>query len=296
MKKLIFKLSYILVGLVLLASCEANDIPTIGDDDPILAQFSTTELVLATPEEGIMREVEVIVSSTSSQDRNLNVEIDPSSTATADQFSVSDLVIPADSYTGTFTISGNFDALPEGGSSSLILNLTGMEGEDIIIENGTLEVELFRRCSITLDQLVGTWEGTTAWGYETEVETWLNDDGQLMINGLTFGWFQDWWDEVIVTNQPVQVDVNLETFEITIPEQPYITSTYNGAPQPAYSLRGTGEIVNSCERIIEIRPVLVQDGVGIDGSAYGPMFVERIQLVSSDSDNDTDTTEGEGED
>lgn len=269
----------------MITSCEDNDIPQIGPGDPTLVQFAENSVVLATPEEGTSEEVEVIVTTRSSSERRVEVEIDPASTATADQFNVSDLVIPADSYTGTITITGNFDAIPESGSSNLILNITGMEGEEeFIIENGTLNVELFRRCSITLDQLVGTWSGTDSWGYPTEVETWLNDDGELMMNGILFGWFQDWWGEVIVTNDPVMVDVDLETFQITIPEQPYLTSTWNGDPQPPYNLEASGRIVNSCERIIEINPVLIQDGNAIDGSAYGPAFEEVIQLESGPDD------------
>ena len=284
-------MSFLLLGVVILSSCEDNDIATIGENEPTLAQFSNTSLTLATPEEGITREVDVILSSTSSQDRSINVEVDTASTATPDQYEISDVVIPAGSYRGTMTISGDFDAIPESGSSDLILNITDVEGEEAIIENGTLNVEFFRRCAITLDQLVGTWSGTTAWGYPTEVETWINEDGELMMNGLTFGWFQDYWDEVIITNTPVRVDVDLETFEITIPEQPYLTSTWGGDPQDPYSIRASGEIVNSCERIIEIRPVLVQDGAGIDGSSDGPAFVERIQLESDDSGDGS----GEGE-
>ncbi|MGM1057392.1 MAG: hypothetical protein ACQEWG_16020 [Bacteroidota bacterium] len=279
MKKLIYKTAVILFGALMITSCEDNDIPQIGPEDPTLLQFANNSVVLATPEEGASAEVEAFVTTTSSSERRVEVEIDPASTAAPNQYSVSDLVIPAGSYAGTMTITGNFDAIPESGSSNLILNIIEMEGVDeLIIENGSLNVEFFRRCSITLDQLVGTWSGTDSWGYPTEVETWLNDDGELMMNGLLFGWFQGWWGEIIVTNDPVKVEVDLETFQITIPEQSYLTSTYNGAPQTPYNLKASGRIVNSCERIIEINPVLIQGGSAIDGSAWGPAFQEQIQL------------------
>lgn len=281
MKKLLYK-SFMILSLVLvLVSCEENEIPIIDESYPTLAQFNKTTLVIPTPEEGSSREVEVIVSTVSSMERTVNLSIDPESTASSDQYTISDLVIPANSYTGTFTISGNFNSLPESGSSNLIIKIEDVNGEDTLIEKGTLNVEFFRQCDIIVEEYVGTWSGTTSWGYDTEVVTSLSEDGQLMITGLTFGWLQDAWGEVIIDNEPLKMDIDPETGEITIEEQYYVETTYNGAVQPKYNMRASGMVLNSCEKVIEINPVLVQPGLAgtLDGSAYGPAFQEVITLV-----------------
>lgn len=271
---------FLLIALTGAISCEENEIPQINDVNGItLAQFARTSAVLPTPEEGASTQVDVILTTISDTARNIEVSVDPESTAGEDQYEISNLVVPANSYRGTIRISSSYDALPETGSSKLILNLTGIENSETLIENGQLNVEMFRTCPIVPEEFVGSWTGTTAWDYNTEVVTFLNDDGELMMNGLSFGWFQDWWGEVIVANEPVKVEIDPETGMITIPEQYYLSSTWNGDPQPDYNLKATGMVLNPCTRTIEISPVLVQDGTAIDGSAYGPAFKEVITLV-----------------
>lgn len=252
MKQLIYKISFLVLGVVMLSSCEANDIPTIGEDAPTLVQFGTTSLVMGTPEEGTSREVEVIVTNTSETERTVDVTVDPKSTATEDQYEISNLVIPANSYTGTFTITSNYEALPESGSSELILNLNGVGGEETLVDNGTLEVEMFRKCPVVIENFVGTWTGVDNAGYETTAEIALNDNGELTINGLGFGWMTGYWGEVIITNDPVVMTVDPETETISIEEQFYMTTTWNGAPQPLYNLLGEGEVLNACENKIFI--------------------------------------------
>ncbi|MDT0674964.1 hypothetical protein [Autumnicola musiva] len=298
MKNIINKIGILIVSTMALVSCEENEIPTIGDDYPVLAQFSTSSVTLATPEEGASVEVDVVVTNTASTERSVNVEIDPESTASADQYNVGDLVIPAGSYTGTLTISGNFAAIPESGSSYLILNLTDVDGNETLVDNGTLNVELFRRCSITLEELVGTWSGTDIWGYPTEFTTYIEDGELMMTGGLVYGWLNDAWGEPIVDESLVRLEVDLESFEVTIPEQYYVSTIYEGDPQPDYNLKGSGEIVNSCEKIMEISPVLVQPGLAgtLDGSAYGDAFFVRVNMTGSageDAGDDDSSDEGD---
>jgi len=284
MKNLIIKFSILLFVMAGVVSCEQEMIVYDVENGQTLAQFSRASAALPTPEEGGTTTVDVLVSTVSSSERTIEVSVDTSSTASAASYEISDLVIPANSYVGTITITSIYDAVPETGSSFLVLNLDSIANGDTVVEKGTLTVELFRKCAIVLSDFVGTWTGSGAWGnttlgYQTQVVTFLNDDGELMINGLAFGWFTDWWGEVIVTNDPVKMDVNLETGAITIAEQSYITSTWNGDPQPSYSLKGTGMVVNACLKTMRINPVLVQGGSAIDGTAWGPSFVENISLV-----------------
>jgi len=283
MKNIIYKGVFLLSVLFLVTSCEQNEIPQIDANGPTLAQFSSTSAVLATPEEGASTQVEVVLTTKSSTDRVINFEVDPSSTATSDQYTVGQLIVPANSYIGTLDVSGNFNALPESGSRNLILNLTGVDGNsDIFLANSTLNIEFFRKCAIVLEDFVGTWSGTGSWsesdGYTTEVVTTIDENGDLYINGLAFQWFTGWWGEVIVTNDPVKLNVDEETGALTIDEQFYITSSYNGAVQDPYNLKATGMVLNSCNKTIQIYPVFVQGGNAIDGTAWGDRFVETITL------------------
>lgn len=282
--KQIIRTSIFIVGLMcLVSSCEENEIPVLDPNGQVLVEFDQSSITIPTPEEGASKQVKVYVTNTSTSERSIDVSVDPSSTATSDQYTISDLVIPANSYVGTITISGNYNAIPENGSSNLILNLNGVGGVQTQVSDGTLNVELFRTCPIEPSQFVGNWTGSGSWGntdfdYATEVTTTLDDDGNLLINGLVFQWFTGWWSEIIITNEPVKMEIDPETGEITIEEQFYITSTYNGDPQPAYNIKATGMVLNACSKTIEIYPTLVQGGAAIDGTAWGPRFVETIQL------------------
>jgi hypothetical protein len=285
MKKLSYKISTFLVGILFMVSCADNDIPIYDTvNGQTLAQFSLTSAVLGTPEEGASVDVDVTVTTKTDSERTITVAADPSSTATPDQYEISNLVIPAGSYTGTITITSNFNAIPESGTSVLVLNLTDVSGSnDIVFANSTLNVEFFRKCPIVLADFVGTWSGTGSWseifGYTSEIVTTLDSDGNLLMNGIAFQWFQGWWGEVIITNEPVKVDVNLETGEFVIEDQFYITSTYNGAPQPTYNLSATGTFLNPCEKTMEIFPTFNQEGFVFSGPEFGgPPFLETVAL------------------
>jgi hypothetical protein len=285
MKKLSYKISTFLVGLLFIVSCADNDIPIYDTvNGQTLAQFSLTSAVLGTPEEGASVDVGVTVTTKTDSERTITVAADASSTATPDQYTISNLVIPAGSYTGTITITSNFDAIPESGTSVLVLNLTDVSGSnDIVFANSTLNVEFFRKCPIVLADFVGTWSGTGSWseifGYTSEIVTTLDSEGNLLMNGIAFQWFQGWWGEVIITNEPVKVDVNLETGEFVIEDQFYITSTFNGAPQPTYNLSATGTFLNPCEKTMEIFPTFNQEGFVFSGPEFGgPPFLETVAL------------------
>jgi hypothetical protein len=86
-----------------------------------------------------------------------------------------------------------------------------------------------------------TWKGTDA-TYPSQVTTSASCTSTTM-TGLGFQWFIDFWGEIIVTGGTCNYTVSGST--ITIPLQPYCTTTYLGAAQPAYSIQGTGTIDNS---------------------------------------------------
>lgn len=300
MKKIIYKLSVVLLVVGTLVGCEEDPLLYDVDNGQTLAEFSSASATLPTAEEGGSTTVEVAVSTRSSQDRTIEVEIDEEeTTATPDQYELSGLFIPANSFVGTVTIDSDFEALPASGSAYLTLNLIGIEGSDASITHDTFEVELFRWCTTTLDEYVGTWSGPGSWsehfGYQTEVETFLNDDGELMMTGLSHQWIQGWWGEQIIAEAPVKVDVDLETGELSIAEQYHLTTVYDG-DEYKYTVRATGAILNSCEKVLQINPVLIIEGDVVNPAAYGGVpFKETIQLDAPEAP-DSGESEGDGSD
>ena len=142
--------------------------------------------------------------------------------------------------------------------------------------------EVGEKSKIDFSASAGTWSGDATWsaffGYTSEVVTTLDADGSLWVNGVAFQWFQGFWGEVIVTNTPVQItSYDSCTGDFVIAEQPYLTSTYNGDPQPAYGLSATGNLKDGA---MTIYPIFHQAGGTIEGTDFngGIPFVETLTL------------------
>ena len=138
----------LLTALFVLISCEEQEVTVFDvETGQTLAQLSVTSAQLGTPAEGASIDVDVNVTTKASGERTITLVPDGASTATPDQYTINGLVIPANSYVGTVTISSNFEALPDEGSTMLILNLTDVaSSNNIVFENASLSLELFREC------------------------------------------------------------------------------------------------------------------------------------------------------
>tara|TARA_R110002073_G_scaffold336208_1_gene530908 strand:+ start:40969 stop:41871 length:903 start_codon:yes stop_codon:yes gene_type:complete len=215
-----------------------------------------------------------------SQDIQVNVAVDPSSTIEPSMYTLSStsITIPAGSTSGSVDLVTNSDLMPEGEVLELVLNVDAGANTATAGTKLVYELERIKFCLMTLEDYVGTWTGTDSWGYSTQVETTLVG-GELYMNGIGFGWFQDWWGEVIITNTPVKVNLNLYgAFEIDQSDQiaPYLTSTYLGAPQTPYYIFGSGKITNTCDQVLEFEYSYDQGGSIYSGTAWGPQFKETL--------------------
>jgi len=268
----------------LFAACSKNVQPIFdADNGQTLILLTASSATAPTPEVGVTTtEITVQVSTRSTSARTISIAIDPSSTATSDQYSISGLSIPAGEFSGTIVVTSNYDALPVNGSTILKFSITSV-GSSTLVENGDFSLEFFRKCPIVLSEFVGTWSGTGSWseifGYTSEIVTTMDSNGDLWIDGIAYQWFQGWWGEVFTSNTPVKMVIDIDTELITIDEQPYATTNWNGNPQPAYSLRATGKVLNACEKTMEILPVIVQGGSPYNGANFGgPLFKETVKL------------------
>jgi len=290
MKKYIKIFSLLIAFSLVLSSCDKNDELVIFDVDngQTLAQFGQTAAVMPTPPDGVTQiEVSVLVTTVSSSDRLVSILVDDTvdNPASSDSFTISQITIPANSYIGTMTVQSHYDAIPEEGTTFLVIKLTGVESAaNPVFEKETITIDLFRECPIELSDFVGSWSGDGIWsvffGYPTEIWTSIDPaTGDLLMNGIGFGWFSGWWGEVIIDNASLIVDMDIETGEFVIEEQYYITSTWNGSLQPTYNMKATGKILNSCQKTMEVFPIFIQGGSEYDGVNFGGVtFVETVYL------------------
>ncbi|MGV6845607.1 MAG: hypothetical protein ACWA42_05720 [Lutibacter sp.] len=143
--------------LFVTASCDKNGELLVFDNvnGPTMVQFTKTSLKMSTPTTGLTATVDVLVTTVSDVDRSIDVEIVPQTDpekpdATPDQYTIGNLMIPAGSYSGTVTITSNYDALPAKGTGStfLTLKLTGLNNTNTDVDKGILNIELFKKCEI----------------------------------------------------------------------------------------------------------------------------------------------------
>lgn len=101
--------------------------------------------------------VTIEVSSVSNTDRKLSLSVDNSSTASADQYILTDFIVPAGQYISTGTVTGVYDKLPTLGAVKLVLKLTGIENSEASIDRDTYTVSLERFCELDVSSFLGTY-------------------------------------------------------------------------------------------------------------------------------------------
>ncbi|MBL4605894.1 MAG: hypothetical protein JKY02_09620 [Flavobacteriaceae bacterium] len=270
---------FLSIGLVF-TSCEENTNPIFDNvNGQTMSQFVGSSNTLGVNLDGSsFAEITVLVTTVSTSERTIDVVAGAGSTATAGQYSLSNLVIPAGSYEGTVRVEGDYSSLPSDNSAvSLEINLTGISGSGHV-QNGTYTVSLFRFCPVVLANLVGSWSGDGSWwdifGYTTEVVTSMNG-ADLLMHGLAFQWFEGWWGEVFVTTNAPIVTITSPDGDFEIAQQFYGTSTWNGSPQPPYDVKATGKF-DSCTNSAVVYPILIQGGSEYNGANFGGTVFSEI--------------------
>ena len=150
MKKLLKSAGLAILALVVF-SCEEDKVIYDVDGGQTAFLFNTESSNLGVSAEGTSSvTVQVGVTTRSDQDRTIPVYIDASSTATADQYSLtaSSLVIPAGQFVGNVVITGNFEMIPDNVTETIVLKfddtVATIEGKDEHVVN------LFRSCPTDL--------------------------------------------------------------------------------------------------------------------------------------------------
>lgn len=225
----------------------------------------------------------VLLGPPQSQDIVVDLQLDPSSTIDASQFTLSanQVTIPAGETSGSVTLTTNTELLPQDENLKLIFNLDA--GENTATAGTTLNYDIYRIkfCPIDGDlaQFVGTWTGDSGWDGPTKVVTSLSADGKLQITGVGVAFMTGYWGEVITSQATLPMDVK-PNGDFTIAEADYFTTTYNGAVQPKYRLKGYGRL-DACTGSMDLYYDFVQPGVldsYVDYFGGQDSFEEHITL------------------
>ncbi|MDI1257294.1 MAG: hypothetical protein PSV16_14465 [Flavobacterium sp.] len=164
--KNIYRLGFMLLLVAGVVSCEEDKVIYDVNGGVESYQFAdaTSDLPLLPGGVVSTATVEVQVTTKSDAVRTFPVLIGAESTATAAQYSIdaASLVIPAGSFIGEIKITGNFDAVPDGATETLVLMLDETAGLKVMDGNNTHVVNIFRSCPT---DLAGNYSVTTTYGY-----------------------------------------------------------------------------------------------------------------------------------
>lgn len=287
MKNIIRYILIFVIGGLVLSSCEDNlsnwDAMTNSYDKNNTTYYiqylnASASYETAIDPDGNPTNIETTVAVTllgapQASDVTVTLVADASSTLTSDMYtlSASAITIPAGKTSASVDLVALADKMPEDETLTLVMNMDAGGAEAATASQLNYDMLRIKFCALTdLNDLVGSWAGFDSWNYPTEVVTSL-DGEKFMIDGLGVGWMTDWWGEVVVTQLPLIVTMNPDG-TLVIDEQDYMTTTWNGDPQPAYSVSGTGKWDN-CKKTLLIDYVFIQGG--------GPLnyeFIENITL------------------
>lgn len=148
------KIAYLLLPVLMLVftSCEDQG-PEVYDGDS-LSYFSETSGTF-TIQAGSVYDIEVLVTSATAYDRTFSVGVDAALTdAPASSYTIdTNLVIPANSYAGTFQVAGNVLDVVSG--TKLVLNLTSVEDSNVATFDNTHTITMEQFCPFVRDNFLG---------------------------------------------------------------------------------------------------------------------------------------------
>lgn len=275
MKK-ITNILLLFLAVVALNSC-SEDIPGTEELNYVSLEWNVPKITVEQGE-STSATIKVFTTQMLGSDRTFSIEVaEDATTVNSENFTVPESVtVPANSNEGEFTVSVSDNSLgldPE----TLSLKIGKNEG---VFTSEPLTVTIQKTCTLDLNDFVGTYAGDTEgdWG-PTQVVTTLDEDGNLLITGVGVSFLTGYWGEIITSMEELPVNVDMATGDFTIDEAPYITTTYEGEPQPTYYLKATGNL-NACTGVMTIRYDFIQEGVGsyVEYFESQTLFTEIISV------------------
>ncbi|NER18680.1 hypothetical protein [Spongiivirga citrea] len=201
MKKLVYTL---LIGLIICSCDKDSQVTADSQGDQFLLGFDATSFDLPVTVDGVSEiSVPVGISNVSDTDRSFTISVDESSTASSAEYTIpSTFVVPAGENIGTFVVTGNFDAVPDAVTNTIVVNIDEVTG-GVLNSRPSATISIFRFCP---SDLAGTYvavsSGTSTDGapvnnpitnFEYTVEVTQNEDGTYSISDGVAGVYQDWY-------------------------------------------------------------------------------------------------------
>ena len=155
-----YLLRFSLVIALIFTSCEKQDNVIFDDvNGQTLISFTSSAIGLPVKNSEISSTpITVEVSTVSATPRVISTSIDSLSTATPDQYLLSDIIIPAGEYIGTGSLTGIFETLPELGTVKVMLTLVGLENETSTLGDASYTITLERFCPFEISDFYGNYD------------------------------------------------------------------------------------------------------------------------------------------
>ena len=148
-----------------------------------------------------------------------------------------------------------------------------------IVEKSGDTYAFTKEVTTPVSPLSHVWFGLDNSGFEypSQAETYMGCS--LQIKGLSWDWMSDYWGETIIKGGFASITIDTIAGEVTIPNQFYCRTKWNGAVQPDYYIEGTGTYEKSGEfATMTISYDLLQNGVSMASMdpASDPIFVATL--------------------
>jgi|TARA_B110000908_G_C10136095_1_gene394533 hypothetical protein len=166
-----FLLVFTVITTLVFTSCgEQENVQYDAVNGLTLISFATTSTKIPVkPTEVSSTDIKIEVSTLSTSERTFTVVVDESSTATSDQYTISDFTVPAGEFIGSGTVTGVYSALPAVGPVALVLKLTGIDGKEASIDSNIYTIGLERFCAFDIADFYGTYDVVENGQYKYEV-------------------------------------------------------------------------------------------------------------------------------
>lgn len=202
-------------------------------------------------EAGALVEVErligvVLMGMPQSQDIQIKLTVDPSTTFTSDMYTLSSttITIPAGKTSGSVTFKTKASKMPVGKTQKLVLKVDAGEHNSPNPKATmlTYNVKRIEFCPLVKGaaDLVGKWSGDDAF-YKSIITTTL-DGADLKVSGMSNEFIADWWGEPVVSGGTCKMIVK-GNGKVEIPRQYIYTTVYEGANYD-YEIKGSGKWEN----------------------------------------------------
>ncbi len=277
MKKIINKVSILLLSMMILSSCNENDNDVnIYDGDDFISFGASTSGSLLENDTNSFKITAYASMPEITEAFTVSVALESTDAISGVDYVVVDgkdsFSFGPNQHEDTIEITAVDNLNPET-DKTITLSLTsasnstniGLPGPDVLAKVFTLTL-VEDDCPFTIQELGDAlWSGTDSSsgseGPNASQITTSYDGTDFTFEGIGYGWITntDYWNEPVIDSQKVIASVDALTGDITIDLQYMCRTTYLGVVQDDYYVQGSGKYI-SCSETMEINYDIIQGG------------------------------------